>query len=859
MKLVCAISLGILLFADGSRNLQDSTTAPPFCDIIETNGSLTVCVISTDHSWSSGNEIPITPDSIRVGNDPDRPQLPSEAVNAIRVAPNTVLENKVYLGELSISGFESVIIDGTLRASKVTVLSEGNIALEDPGSSIDTAGKGYASARGPGKGYLATNKSGCSIQRGAGASHLGRGGVPCGFGRPSTTYDLQGNDFGSGGISTTCSGTQQSQGGGIVSLFSATTITLAETAIINANAAPQGFCSGQCSGGSGGSIKLAAPSIFGAGQITARGAGARGGGGGGFIGITADDFEITDFIVNVSGGEGTLSCSEAIGEAGLIKEACFTSVCGEYGMKLPDGQCGCKCEELWSGGLANNVKHAMLMLRATAMGVAQSCRQEVLLTSSADAIQTGMAARVPHFATANRLVLLMEFVPKMAVSATAIKAKSVTTVFAMLARWQIQHPPHVPAMVFAMEANALAMQVGQGVIVNFFVIALAMVLVISTEHALVTKDLLGRRVTLSQNCLPSPERYCADKANTAAPCLPGILKAIGYGWDRLRGSLTPHRLVSLTFVKKSQVFFGGKRYEIPDQVTVQPIDEVSNSFDTFGFLNTRDLREYMATSVDAGGVFKGVEMGLSSEYTNLVQKSFKQERTLYISTADYQLYTVKLDESLLDESVSTKALEIKEKFIDGDNRLVPNLGTDYVNSVILGGRVEVNYFVDLTVVAELSSTAVRAEANTVAQDVTYAPAFDGSVESVVENNKSCFARRATFTKTITGGDKALSFKQSLESGFKGLAPWRDSVAQDPGMLKLTTNSIEYIFPDMGSDVTAYIDRLESINGAALKEIDLNENLDSIEGSVCDDPSASSCCTLSLLVVSLLFWFSLSLL
>jgi len=234
-----------------------------------------------------------------------------------------------------------------------------------------------------------------------------------------------------------------------------------------------------------------------------------------------------------------------------------------------------------------------------------------------------------------------------------------------------------------------------------------------------------------------------------------------------------------------------------------------------------------------------VEMGLSREYTSLVQKSFKQERILYISVADYQLYNVKLDESLLDESVSTKAFEIKERF-KGDNRLVPNLGTDYVNSVTLGGRVEVDYFVDLNVVAELSSTEVRAEASAAAQDVTYAPQFDGSVGSVVEDDQSCFARKSTFKKTITGGNKELSFEQSLATGLEGLGPWRSSVAKDPGMLQLTANSIEYIFSDMGAAVAAYIDRLESTNGAALEEIDLKESLDrNIEESVCDNPFSSA--------------------
>lgn len=248
------------------------------------------------------------------------PLPPSFTIGELVVGPNAFVSYNT--GETANIDATSVTINerGQITADNITITAP-TITLADVTSSIDTSGRGFPAATGPGRGFGGIN------QWGGGAGHGGFGGrgqntasalagVPYGdFAMPTTPGSGGGNNDAPrpGG-----------PGGGVIRL---NTSALTVNGNIKANGAPGSAFAG---GGAGGSIWIQTTTMAGSGTVSAEGgAGPNGGGGGsgGRIAVYAPTFPATPTI-SVLGGLTSGTGPQQNGATGTIYRKTPTATLG---------------------------------------------------------------------------------------------------------------------------------------------------------------------------------------------------------------------------------------------------------------------------------------------------------------------------------------------------------------------------------------------------------------------------------------------------------------------------------------------------------------------------------------------------
>ncbi|MCB2153456.1 hypothetical protein KQI84_01100 [bacterium] len=180
-------------------------------------------------------------------------------------------------------------------------LTARNFELDET-SLITATGQGYISPARQSNGYGPGGGGFGNGNGGGGAGHGGYGGAGS-VGVPGLPYGSMyiPLDLGSGG-GTGDEGTPSGHGGGAIEIATGETLT------IDGNVEANGLAgSGDCAGGSGGSVLLNAANLTGSGFVTAIGGNVEwqcGAGAGGRIAAYSKDGDFTETQLNVSGGTG---------------------------------------------------------------------------------------------------------------------------------------------------------------------------------------------------------------------------------------------------------------------------------------------------------------------------------------------------------------------------------------------------------------------------------------------------------------------------------------------------------------------------------------------------------------------------
>lgn len=810
------------------------------------------CFVGTDQVWRSQDKVVITPNTIESSS--------SSSIGVIRhldIQSTLVCENP--LCTIEIRDFDTIQVHGRVGGSIVRIASIAQEILIATTGVITTTGRGHGDFQGPGLAYY-SNSAYCSKRAWvlSGASHGGQGGGFCAGSGPVTpaVYGdaMDATTMGSGG-GMPCDDALSSPGGGMVDLRAGRQIVLA--GVLESDAHPS--CAG-CAGGSGGSVRIMAPTVVGAlsGRVTARGGSSTlrdgAGGGGGRILVLADHFSNQDrMMISAAGGDIPEDdpCTAAFGKDGTVVVQCYTSFCSNGGTPKTGGTCGCECAAPWDGTACTvctqTCRNGGILVPSTCTcdcpnewtGIdCLACNPDFLCSGHGRCSQGNsdfscscdtnwFGDKCSTFC--DRVVTCNSngFCSADGLDCECNEGKSGADCFCDTVDCS---SPNVCENGQCRDGECFC---GIGFVGCNCDIECSNDVTCS-GHGQCQRDgsCLCDEGFVGTNCVQDPSTYCANGETVSGfPCVPGILNVLGRGYDAVTGSTTSP-IVVLNFSEgRTFTVKQGETYEMPDGVSCAPLSDTRSSFATSAYKNTLTYRMYLSTHAGLSGNFKGAFLSASSTYTSALERGFLQEKRLYVSDLEHGLFECQIIDSL-DPSLTRESVEAAAGF-SGDRR-VQALGTHYIKSAQFGGRISVFNFVQQCVFSSLSEQEVSFEVEASAFNLAGAPSAEGGVESFSSTECSIYSRNAVFSKTVTGGDRSRLIVPDGADSVEDLRDWFDSLSVDPGSVRLSLNDIHLLFDDMEDDVENYI------NDASVVELETETAEVSVECALqCPSPSKAT--------------------
>lgn len=810
------------------RLLSSSAAQDPLvCGSIQSG----VCYVEEDHVWQADAEIKAMPSTLRVMGDNERPVAPNETVHTLVVTSGRTLECKASLCELELSGFRTISIQGsaTVMGSKIVMFADGGIIIA-LNAKISTTGRGYPAGEGDGagRGYVIVCPGNYCDSSTAAASHGGYGGQynrgGCDYAPEIAQIGLYGSDtqadtFGSGGWRRRGGSGADVSGGGIIDLNAGSIISIAGSIDSNAHA----LCE-RCDGGSGGSVRITANSIAGGGYIQANGGSGDTGGGGGRILLTADSLNLDNLLVEAEGGgvqPGIELCAgRELGEDGTVVTRCRTSTCNHEGKIRDDGKCGCVCEEPWAGtdcsvctlSCANGgtVDQTMCTCDCPSEWTGDRClrcNSKVLCNDNGQCSFDSSSRNFTCSCDDSWFGISCETFCDRTISCTS------NGVCSDDGQKCVCFPGKVgkDCLCDQVDCNAEDACSGNGQCRDGECYCGPGWSGCNCQVYCSNQETCSGHGTCQSDgecscdpgytgkaCAQDPFVYCnSGETMSSYPCLPGIADVLGYGFDALSGRVLATRIVPMQYSQGKTWTVGGKTWEVPDGVVCR--QSASNiGQDTRVFTSTQDFRYYLGTRFGLTGNFKRAYLSSSSEYEQVLDKSFLHNRALFVSHLDHGMYECSLVDSI-DLAVSSEAQSAVEKFEKG--RLVRALGTHYVTFAVVGGQLTVFNFVEKCVFQSLSMEQVKNEV-----EATFVTLIATESDTEVSTTSSCSVlwMNSKFSKTIIGGDRT-SLIIPGASSLEDLRHWLDSLITVSDVIKLEVIPTSNFFPNLSADIEEYVE------------------------------------------------------
>ncbi|KAL7489652.1 hypothetical protein ACHAW6_015302 [Cyclotella cf. meneghiniana] len=318
--------------------------------------------------------------------------------------------------------------------------------------------------------------------------------------------------------------------------------------------------------------------------------------------------------------------------------------------------------------------------------------------------------------------------------------------------------------------------------------------------------------------------YCSDSGNTISglPCLPLINDKLGYGMNAVDGKITIPILRMLYTEGRTKTIMG-KNYELPDNVDCEEVTTSDVNFSTEGYESASIYLSKLLNEFGLSAAQKNGYMSASSYYVDVKKEVHEKKKRLYQSDLVHGRFVCRLHEQI-QPKISTDVQSYLSSLTG--NHLVERVGTHYIYEVTIGGRIRVFNFVSSCVFQEMAENAVESEikasvyaiaASKESKGGVVGIGVDGGSSGSTETKCNVFSTNTNFEKIVDGGKREFLSNPSAESA-KDLKAWFDSLANNPGTIKISLQDISYVVPEMVEDLDAYVD---SIVSQEKQEVDQN--------------------------------------
>ncbi|KAL3800623.1 hypothetical protein HJC23_006085 [Cyclotella cryptica] len=754
--------------------------------------------------------------------------------------------------------FKHLQIGGSLLGSDITIEVETLHVLE--GGTLGGEALGYVAGQGPSFGSVCSTIVYCydfnydAPLGGYGAGHGGRGGYDSSYTNSELARKEYGikeepTDFGSGGTN--------SNGGGKIYIMA--TLEVMVNGILSENG---GDCTETtyCTSASGGSIYIKSPAVLGNGYITANGGSLAeksssqlvATGAGGRIAVYHNTLSQT-LTIEVAGGAIDDEMVDFIqGKTGSYYTECLSSVCFNGGVKT--GDCGCKCVAPWvgpdcsfcplecsNGGSLNKESCSCSCQPEWTGNDCSKCSDAFLCNSHGvcsfpQQSSTDLSVDVSFSCDCND-GFYGDSCDTNCVSATTCSGRGSCSEDGKSCECA-EGKAGFDCFCDAADCSAANACSGNGECMNSTCSCIEGFVGCDCSFPCLAEDNCSGNGSCNRdgmctckdgfsgtNCTEQDiASYCSDPENTVSglPCLPLINDRLGYGMNAVDGKITIP-ILRILYTEGRTKTIQGKNYELPDNVDCEEVTSSDVNFSTEGYESASIYRNELLKEFGLSAAQKNRYMSASSYYADIVQEVQQKKKKLYQSDLVHGRFVCRFHNQM-QPRLSTDVQSYVSSLTG--NHLIERVGTHYIHEVTIGGRIRVFNFVSSCVFEKMAENAVEKEIEASVYAIAASEESKGGVTTVGVNGAegsstetvcNVFSTNTNFEKIVDGGKREFLSNPSAESA-KDLKAWFNSLADEPGTIKITLNDIFYLLPLMVEDLDAY---MESIAMQGEQEVDEN--------------------------------------